>query len=555
MEMHENPDLLYPNEGKKDMLNKRRLMLAEKYPGTFLGDLMTENVARAIMPRNPNAVMKLFRELCNDAETADYRLDALEDVMNCPRLSPVIHKVSRQLLESEHKGTGGSPDSFGALGSTAEALSSYIESIEELHGLYGELKESLHSRAFGRFFEDIEQRYSSEEFAALTRDVNELREALSKRIRSVTVAINFNEDMKPTAAGIVGISDKAAGEKPGVFDRLFYKNAAHPDTYVMGKMRRSGDDALNGSGYVREADKALFSALENITGEYTARLRSALASYERLSFENISRLEEQLEIYDGIVKIVMSARSRGLSMCRPILKEDGREAELKGLFDPCFFLKAAAANPYAKGDELVVRNDVSFDDKGRFYILTGPNNGGKTTFVRGVGLCFLMAQTGLYVPAERCAVSYCDYIFTHFPKEEETGINASRFTTEIKDMKIISEAATDKSLLLMNESIQSTTPTECGEIAEELVRIFCIIGVRGIFATHITETAKKCGEIAADPDCRSVPVSLTARACEGKRLYKIAPGEPMASSLAGDIFREFGISAENVRKRMSRKLV
>ncbi len=553
-ELRENPDLLYPSAEKRDALNRRRIMLADKYSGAFLGDLMAENAARAIMPRNPNAVMKLFREVCNDAETAEYRLDALEDVMNCPRLSPAIHKAARELLESEHKCAGGaSPDSFGALSNVVEALGCYTGCMEELHGLYGEISGSLKSRAFGKFFGEIEERYNSEDFGEMKRNIAELREALSKRIRSVTVAINFNEDMKPTAAGIVSVSDKAAGEKPSVFDRIFYKSAARPDTYVIGKMRRSGEDELAGDGYIREADKALFVALEKITGEYAAKLRGALASFERLTFESISRIEEQLEIYDGLAKIVMSAGSRGLKMCRPVLRESGREGDIKELFDLCFFLKAAAAKPYDKGDELIVRNDICFDEGGRFYILTGPNNGGKTTFVRGVGLCFLMGMTGFYVTAERCEISLCDYIFTHFPKEEETGINASRFTTEIKDMKIISETATERSLLLMNESIQSTTPTECAEIAEELVRIFCIIGVRGIFATHITEVAKKCGEIGVDPDCRSIPVSITARAEDGKRLYRILPGEPIHSGLAGDIFREFGISADEIRKRKNKK--
>ncbi|MCM1579129.1 MAG: DNA mismatch repair protein MutS [Ruminococcus sp.] len=549
-ELKEAPDLLYPDARKRDMLNRRRFELNEKYPMDFLDNLMTETVARAVCHRNPNGVMKLFREVCNDIETAEYRLDALEDVMNCPKLSPAVHKAAREILESEHKGLGGmSPDSFGALGAAAEALGDYIDCMEELHGVYGEIKGSLRSKAFGRFFGETEERYNSAEFAEMKRDVSELREVLSKRIRSVTVAINFNEDMKPTAAGIVGISEKAAGERPGVFDRIFYKNAARPDTYVLGKMRRSEKDGQAEGDYVREVDKALFAALEKITGDYLARLRGALASFERLSFESVSRIDEQLDIYDGMARIVMSAESRGLKMCRPVLREEGRNGEIKGLFDPCFFLKAAAASPYEKGDGLVVRNDISFDEKGRFYILTGPNNGGKTTFVRGAGLCFLMGMTGFYVTAEKCDISLCDFIFTHFPKEEETGINASRFTTEIKDMKRISGLATEKSLLLMNESIQSTTPTECAEIAEELVRIFCIIGVRGIFATHITETAKKCGEIGSDPDCKSLPVSIRAAAKEGKRLYRIERGEPMGSSLAKDIFREFGISAEEIRNK------
>lgn len=545
------PDLLYPSAAVREELNRRRTELNRTHPCTYINDLMTETVAGMICRRNPQNVMRLFREHCNDIDTANYRLDALEDVMNNPKMSPALHRVVRVLLDSEHRNAvgGGSPDSFSALSSCIEALCDYISCIEELHSLWTEISPNIGSDAFKGLFGDLEERFSSEDFAELKQNVTELKDAFSAKIRSVTIAINFNAEMRPTAAGIVGWSDKPAGEKPNVFDRLFYKNAAHPDTVVKGKMRT---DRPNEDGYVNEADKALFESLEKITSAYLGRLETALKAYERLSYERISMLEDQLDIYDGLARIIDTANARGLKMSRPIFSDTPRSARITGLFDPCFFFKAAAADSVSSGDALVVRNDIEINENGSFYILTGANNGGKTTFVRGVGLCFLMAQTGFYVPAAECELSPCDFIFTHFPKEEETGINASRFTTEIKDLKVISDLITENSLLLMNESIQSTTPAECREIAAELVRIFCIIGVRGIFATHITELAHMCREIAADPDCRSVPAGIVADVDEssGKRLYKIRKGEPLKQSYASDIFRSFGISAEEVRKRV-----
>ena len=551
-ELREIPDLLYPDAARRRELNNRRIMLNDKYPCTYMNDLMTDNVAGIISRRNPQNVLKLFRELCTDTEVMNYRLDALEDVMGNPKLSPSVHRIIRTLLDSEHKNISAStPDSFSALGSCVEALDSYIDCMEELHALYGEIGSNIHSAAFRGLFDSLEERYASNDYNSMKKDIAELKEAFSKKIRSVNIAINFNEEMKPISAGITGWSDKPAGEKPNVFDRLFYKSNAFSETHIMGKLRTNQP---NEDGYVNEADKALFAAMEKITGAYMNRLSAALKSYDRLAFEHVSMLEDQLEIYDGMARVIEACNARGIKMCCPKFTDKARYADIKNLFDPCFYFKAAAANTEAMGDDLVVRNSITMDDEGRFYILTGANNGGKTTFVRGLGLCFLLAQTGFYVPAEECVISTADFIFTHFPKEEETGINASRFTTEIKDLKIISDLAEENSLLLMNESIQSTTPKECAEIAEELVRIFCIIGVRGVFATHITELAGKCGEISSDPDCRSIPQSIVADVDEtsGKRLYRIRKGMPLKQSYAADIFRSFGINAENVRKRVRR---
>ena len=99
-------------------------------------------------------------------------------------------------------------------------------------------------------------------------------------------------------------------------------------------------------------------------------------------------------------------------------------------------------------------------------------------------------------------------MYTHFPKEEQVGIDARKFTTEIKEFKTISDTITPSSLLLMNESIQSTTPNECIEVSKELLKIFCIIGVRGILATHIVDLAELIDEINAEEGIASRIESL-----------------------------------------------
>lgn len=259
-ELREIPDLLYPDAAGRRELNNRRIMLNDKYPCTYMNDLMTDNVAGIISRRNPQNVLKLFRELCTDTEVMNYRLDALEDVMGNPKLSPSVHRIIRTLLDSEHKNISAStPDSFSALGSCVEALDSYIDCMEELHALYGEIGSNIHSAAFRGLFDSLEERYASNDYNSMKKDIAELKEAFSKKIRSVNIAINFNEEMKPISAGITGWSDKPAGEKPNVFDRLFYKSNAFSETHIMGKLRTNQP---NEDGYVNEADKALFAAME-----------------------------------------------------------------------------------------------------------------------------------------------------------------------------------------------------------------------------------------------------------------------------------------------------
>jgi DNA mismatch repair ATPase MutS len=182
-------------------------------------------------------------------------------------------------------------------------------------------------------------------------------------------------------------------------------------------------------------------------------------------------------------------------------------------------------------------------------MITGANNGGKTTFARAVALCQVMAQTGIYVPAKAAEISVCDNVFTHFPRDEKLGIDTSRFTTEIKDLKSIVCQMTKYSMVVLNESLQSTTPEECLKIAEIHMEFMAAAGVRGFYVTHLTGLYKKLEEINSEnypTKCDSI-VSM-ADETTGKRLYKLKRMPPSGESLAFSIYKQFGATMADVQK-------
>ena len=543
-------DLFYPSREKKEKLKERRRALSQ-LPQDYIADMEAERIAAMLSPDNPSVVMKLIGEMCTDPDVINYRLDALEDVLAMPRLSPTIHKIVRTIFDNERVNVSNlsSPDTFAALSAHISALDTFADCMEMLHSYYEEEGKNVKSEAMKSLFGYFEEIYASQDYADMKADLADLKEAFSKRIRCVTVAINFNEEMRPVSAGVVGWSNTAATEKPSVFERILYRNAKYADVNVKNLHTRYLDD---NNREPNDVDKALFTELEKITSEYMGRLNRAMNDYKCISFNELRGVDEQLNFYDNAAKQVELAKAKGLKMCRPVLlPEENRAADIKGLFDLCFFRKAAAADSNKTGDSLVVVNDIEMNDNARFYLLSGANNGGKTTFTRAVGTCHILVQLGLYAPAAECRISPVDFIYTHFPKEEEVGINSSRFTTEIKELKTISDTITDRCLLLMNESIQSTTPAECMEIAAEIVRIFTIIGARGLFATHLTGLAKMTDEFNSDPDNRSKTDSLVVCVDEstGERIYRIKRGLPGESSYASVIFQKYGISADEIRRR------
>lgn len=214
------------------------------------------------------------------------------------------------------------------------------------------------------------------------------------------------------------------------------------------------------------------------------------------------------------------------------------------------------SDPMGSMKNKIITNDCRFDDDGRFFVLTGANNGGKTTYTRALGIIQVFAQAGLYVPCSSCEISPVDYIYTHFPKEEEVGLNTSRFTQECKQFKETVDTATRYSLLLLNESIQSTTPTECVYIATELTKIFRCVGVRGVYATHLLELAKSLDKLNAEVegDTKLVSIVTTVDTTDdNRRLYRIERAEPQEFGYARTIYEKFGVSFEEVKRRQAAK--
>ena len=233
----------------------------------------------------------------------------------------------------------------------------------------------------------------------------------------------------------------------------------------------------------------------------------------------------------------------GLPMTRPeILGVESKSLSSKGLYD----LKLAVRK--LDGGKIdVVSNNFEFSNENGIYIMTGPNRGGKTTFTQTVGILFLLAQNGIYVPAEACSISPCDNIFTHFPADENKTVDLGRLGEESRRISEIFSAATGNSLLLFNESLATTSFTEGLYIAKDVVRALRRLGARTVFNTHMHELAADLEPInSLDGDLKVA--SLITGVHEGRRSFKVYIAPPEGISYARDIARKYGVTFEQLER-------
>jgi DNA mismatch repair ATPase MutS len=175
-----------------------------------------------------------------------------------------------------------------------------------------------------------------------------------------------------------------------------------------------------------------------------------------------------------------------------------------------------------------------------------------------------MAQIGLYVPAAKAKLSPVDMIYTHFPSEEKPDSNLGRLGEESKRLEEIFKKATRYSLVLLNESLSSTSAGESLYIAKDIVCALKLLGVRAVFATHLHDLAldldffnkNKLGDsrvISLVSGVYNVEDTIKNNNEIAIRTYKIIPGPPLGNSYARDIASRFGISLDNLVKTLKER--
>lgn len=542
-------DLLYPSETKRREAQDRATAIAQ-LPQDYVANLELELLSRLICPENSLNALRILTQLSTDEEVLNYRLDILEDFLNVPQLEAVLYENVHKLYVNEHVNIQklGLADSFYALNTRLNSLKTFIECITKCHEFCQKFQDRFKSEALKGLVEYFASVYNSEYFDEVKRETDECLRILAKGVKSVTVGINFDDMMRPVEAMLLSVSTDSI-KKKGRFDWIF----KHLDGGADRAIGRT-HSLYNENGGTNDLEAPLFRELKEINSEYISHLDRAIRAYFKKSTEDILTFESQMSFYIGAKRIIDAVRARGLDMCRPkYLKMEERRLNAKGVFDLSFYTQMVSSDPMGSLKDKIITNDCTMDDNGRFFVLTGANNGGKTTYSRAIGIIQVMAQAGIYVPCSSCEISPVDFIYTHFPKEEEVGLNTSRFTQECKQFKVTVDNATRYSMLLLNESIQSTTPTECVFIATELTKIFRCIGVRGVYATHLLELAKNLDKLNAEVEGDTKLVSIVTTVdttADNKRLYRIVKSAPQEFGYAQTIYKKFGVSFEEVQKRM-----
>lgn len=326
------------------------------------------------------------------------------------------------------------------------------------------------------------------------------------------------------------------GFKRGVFESAELGKGFKGRRYVVRTPREQrwterlpfGNHAQSYSFTVPPRDENGFRALEEIRGRGINRVANSVAQSADHVKSFFSMLRLELAFYLGCLNLHDKLTGKGEPVCFPEpLAADQVTLTAQGIYDVCLTLHLG---------NRAVGNDVDADGKS-LVMITGANQGGKSTLLRGLGLAHLMMQAGMFAGARSFRAGVSNGVFTHYKREEDATMESGKLDEELSRMSAIAGQITRHCILLCNESFASTNEREGSEIARQVIRAMTARQIRVFFVTHMYDLAHSFH--AKHPG--NALFLRAEREPGGRRTFRLTEGEPLPTSYGQDSYqRIFG---------------
>ena len=252
----------------------------------------------------------------------------------------------------------------------------------------------------------------------------------------------------------------------------------------------------------------------------------------------IGTFDREVQFYLAYLEYIRPIDLAGLEFCYPTVSTTDKRTSADDAFD------IALASKLADDGKAVVRNSLHLDGPERAIVVTGPNQGGKTTFARMFGQLHYLASLGLPVPGRSARLFVPDRIFTHFEKEENLENLRGKLEDELVRIHEILQDATSRSVIVMNESFASTTLEDASFLGAEILRRLTEMDLLCVYVTFIDQLA------SLNPACVSMVAEIVPDN-PADRTFRIVRKPADGLAYAAAIADKYGLTYRRLKERIA----
>jgi len=477
--------------------------LLPPYERAVVEDLEIDTLLRA-MAAGDEFLYEIARKairsaLRNDIGTILYRQATLADCLRFPAVVRQLYDVTVEATEGTKRRWWDLSSRYpsSSLYSATDLLRELLGALRKLRAITDQHGPQFESRAFTQLFSMVKRELTDDYLATIQA---------------------YLTDLKFDKGVLISVELGPYNESSHYVLRLNQLKDPHWVLRMLGK--RSPGYTF----YIAGPDEAGARILSDMRNRAISRVSVTLANSAGHVWAFFKLLRAELAFYVGCLNLQSRLQPKGEPICFPSpAPPTARMHTFTGLYDVCLSLHL---------ENRTVGNAVSADGK-NLIIITGANQGGKSSFLRSIGIAQVMMQCGMFVGAESFQAEICPALFTHYKRQEDSTMKSGKFDEEVARMSDIVDRLVPNSVVLFNESFTATNEREGSEIARQIVTALLERRVKVFFVTHLYEfassfTSKKAEVLFLRPERKS----------DGTRTFRILEGEPLETSYGEDLYRE-----------------
>ena len=505
----------------------------------FFHDLQLDYLLEKILEQAKGyKTYQYFYSFPGTKELIFYRQQVVKDIES-EKLCDVLYRFCRNMQESRkiHRLSLECEGEIQAATYHLQAASLYWKALLELEKALQSMESCLNSDGMRAFFDYVKKEVTNQKAAGFENALHQAEKFFSE----LSFRLSLDPD-KLIIAEVSGegkqtekVSEKREKES---LQKNYFEELAELLGQKEGNFSTSMSEIFPDPLYLSHFEEILIGLLKKSKPQVFKEIRVFQMNFQQIYSPVLLRFEEEIQFYLCFQKFKTRTRGMGYPMELPRISEN-QEFSGQGVYDLALVWKQEDSSYQ------VVSNDFAMKQKPCFFVVTGPNQGGKTTFARSMGQAVYFMLMGLSANAEKFSMPMLRGISTHFEAEEKLQSNSGKLKEEINRLiPMMSRTQNCQNFVILNELFTTATTHDAMIMGRKVMESFLGRECYGIYVTHIQELAEETENI----------ISLVAQlepGQENKRTYRMLPIKAQGYGYSDALVRKFRLEYEDIMRRLS----